>query len=92
VIEAISDQANTLCSFAPSFSNKPRALLARMLAEITPGDLSRSFFSLGGAEANEAAVKICHQYTGRRKIIARYRSYHGGTATSMSLSAGDPRN
>jgi len=92
VIEAICEQANTLCSFAPSMSTKPRALLAKMLAEVTPGDLSRAFISLGGTEANEAAVKICHQYTGRRKMIARYRSYHGGTATSMSLSAGDPRN
>ena len=92
VVNAIAEQANTLCSFAPSFSTKPRALLTKMLAEITPGDLSRSFISLGGTEANEAAVKICHQYTGRRKILARYRSYHGGTATSMSLSAGDPRN
>ncbi len=92
VIEAITEQANTLCSFAPSMSTRPRALLAKMLAEVTPGDLSRSFISLGGTEANEAAVKICHQFTGRRKIVARYRSYHGGTATSMSLSAGDPRN
>ena len=92
VVEAIADQAKTLCSFAPSFSTKPRALLAKMLAEVTPGDLSRSFISLGGTEANEAAVKICHQYTGRRKMLARYRTYHGGTATSMSLSAGDPRN
>jgi len=92
VVEAISDQAKTLCSFAPSLSTKPRALLAKMLAEVTPGDLSRSFISLGGTEANEAAVKICHQYTGRRKMLARYRTYHGGTATSMSLSAGDPRN
>jgi taurine--2-oxoglutarate transaminase len=73
-------------------STKPRALLAKMLAEVTPGDLSRSFISLGGTEANEAAVKICHQYTGRRKIVTRYRTYHGGTATSMSLSAGDSRN
>ena len=92
IVSAITEQANTLCSFAPSFSTKPRALLTKMLAEITPGDLSRSFISLGGTEANEAAIKICHQYTGRRKILARYRSYHGGTATSMSLSAGDPRN
>jgi taurine--2-oxoglutarate transaminase len=92
VVNAITEQAGTLCSFAPSFSTKPRALLAKMLAEVTPGDLSRSFISLGGTEANEAAVKICHQYTGRRKMLARYRSYHGGTATSMSLSAGDPRN
>ncbi len=92
VVDAISKQAGELCSFAPSFSTKPRAHLAKMLAEIAPGDLSRSFISLGGTEANEAAVKICHQYTGRRKILARYRSYHGGTATSMSLSVGDPRN
>jgi taurine--2-oxoglutarate transaminase len=63
-----------------------------MLEEITPGDLSRSFLTLGGAEANEAAIKICHQYTGRRKILSRYRSYHGATAAAMSLSVGDPRN
>ena len=63
-----------------------------MIAEITPGDLSRSFISLGGTEANEAAIKICHQFSGRRKMLARYRSYHGGTATSMSLSAGDARS
>jgi taurine--2-oxoglutarate transaminase len=92
VIDAICEQTRTLTSFAPSFSTKPRALLAKTLAEITPGDLSRSFISLGGTEANEAAVKICHQYTGRRKMIARFRSYHGGTATSMTMSAGDPRS
>lgn len=85
VIDAIKEQAETLCSFAPSFSTKPRALLAKMIAEITPGNLSRSFISLGGTEANEAAIKICHQFSGRRKILARYRSYHGGTATSMSM-------
>jgi len=92
VIKAICDQAGELASFAPSFSNRPRALLCKMLAEITPGDLSRVFISLGGAEANEAAVKICHQYTGRRKILSRYRSYHGATAAAMTLSAGDARN
>ncbi|MBF0530604.1 MAG: aminotransferase class III-fold pyridoxal phosphate-dependent enzyme, partial [Deltaproteobacteria bacterium] len=90
-VKAICDQAQSLTSFAPNFSTKPRALLAKLLADITPGDLSRSFISLGGTEANEAAVKICHQYTGRRKIIGRFRSYHGGTATSMSLSLGDAR-
>ncbi len=91
VVDAICEQAKTLTSFAPSLSTKPRALLGRMLADITPGDLSRSFISLGGTEANEAAVKICHQYTGRRKMLARYRAYHGGTATSMTLSSGDAR-
>ena len=92
VVDAICEQAKTLTSFAPNFSTKPRAVLAKMLAEITPGDLSRTFISLGGTEANEAAVKICHQFTGKRKMLARYRSYHGGTATSMTLSAGDARN
>ncbi len=92
VVEAICEQARTLCSFAPALSTKPRAMLGKMLAEITPGDLSRSFISLGGTEANEAAIKICHQYTGRRKMIGRYRSYHGGTAASMTMSVGDARN
>ena len=92
VVEAICKQAQTLTSFAPSLSNKPRALLAKMLEEITPGDLSRSFISLGGTEANEAAIKICHQFTGKRKIVTRFRTYHGGTAASMSLSAGDSRS
>lgn len=92
VVEAICEQAKKLCFFAPSRTTKPRGLLAKMLAEITPGDLSRSVITLGGTEANEAAIKIAHQFTGRRKIIARYRSYHGGTAASLSLSVGDSRN
>ena len=91
VVNAICDQAKTLTSFAPSFSTEPRAKLAKMLERITPGDLSRSFISVGGTEANEAAVKICQQYTGKRKMLSRYRSYHGGTGISMSLSSGDPR-
>jgi taurine--2-oxoglutarate transaminase len=91
VVEAIRTQALEMTSFAPNYSTKPRAILAKMLAEITPGDLSRSFISLGGAEANEAAVKIAHQFTGKRKILTRYRTYHGGTATAMTLSAGDAR-
>src|SRR4030042_6705434 len=66
VIDAICKQAHILASFAPNLSTRPRALLAKMLAEITPGDLNRGFIALGGAEANEAAIKICHQYTGRR--------------------------
>jgi taurine---2-oxoglutarate transaminase len=91
VVDAICKQAQTLTSFAPSLSTKPRAMLAKMLAEVTPGDLDRSFISLGGAEANEAAIKICHQYTGRRQIISRFRTYHGGTSTAMTLSTGDSR-
>ncbi|MBI1318855.1 MAG: aminotransferase class III-fold pyridoxal phosphate-dependent enzyme [Candidatus Hydrogenedens sp.] len=92
VVDAIRRQANTLTSIAPVFSTRPRAMLARLLAEVTPGDLSRSFLTLGGAEANEAAIKIAHQYTGRRKIITQYQSYHGGTTAAMSASAGDARN
>lgn len=91
VVEAISDQATTLCSFAPSMSTAPRARLAKMLAEVTPGDLSRSFLTLGGTEANEAALRIAHLYTGRRKVLARWRTYHGGTAAPLSLSVGDAR-
>jgi len=92
VVAAICEQARTLTSFAPSMSTQPRALLTKMLAEITPGDLSRSFISLGGAEANEAAIKIAHQYSGRRKIITRFKTYHGGTTSPMTLSAGDSRS
>ncbi|MCE5335589.1 MAG: aminotransferase class III-fold pyridoxal phosphate-dependent enzyme [Desulfobacteraceae bacterium] len=92
VVDAIVAQAKTLCGFAPNFSTKPRATLAKMLAEVTPGDLSRCFITLGGTEANEAAIKIAHQYTGKRKIVGRYRSYHGATAVPMTLSRGDARN
>ena len=92
VVAAIQQQAGELASFAPAMSTRPRAVLARMLAQVTPGDLDRSFITLGGAEANEAAIKIAHQYTGRRKILSRYRTYHGGSAAAMSLSAGDARS
>lgn len=90
VIEAIAEQARQLPYAAPSMTTKPRAILGKMLAEITPGDLNRFFFTLGGAEANENAIKIARAYTGKHKILARYRSYHGATAGAMSLT-GDPR-
>jgi len=92
VINAIKDQADKLASFAPVFSNEPRARLAKELEEITPGSLSRSFITLGGSEANEVAIKIVHQYTGKRKLVTRYPSYHGGLSASMTSSSGDPRN
>lgn len=92
VVAAIQRQAGELASFAPAMSTRPRAVLGRMLAQVTPGDLERSFITLGGAEANEAAIKIAQQYTGRRKILSRYRTYHGGSAAAMSLSAGDARS
>src|SRR5436189_3980351 len=71
-------------------ATEPRSTLARMLAEVTPGDLSMAFFTNGGAEANENAIKLARWYTGRHKIIARYRSYHGGTGGAITLT-GDPR-
>jgi taurine--2-oxoglutarate transaminase len=67
-----------------------RARVGKMLAELTPGDLNRFFFTLGGAEANENAIRIARAVTGRQKIMVRYRSYHGATAGAISLT-GDPR-
>jgi len=90
VIEAIAQQARELPYVAPSLTSKPRAVLGKILAEITPGDLNHFFFTLGGAEANENAIKIARAFTGKHKILARYRSYHGATAGAMSLT-GDPR-
>src|SRR5438045_1969511 len=71
-------------------ATEPRSTLARMLAEITPGNLAMAFFTNGGAEANENAIKLARWYTGRHKVIARYRSYHGATAGSITMT-GDPR-
>ena len=90
VIQAISDQAATLAYANPFMATEVRARLGAKLAEITPGDIDTFFFTNGGAEANENAIKIARFFTGRHKIIARYRSYHGATAGAMSLT-GDPR-
>jgi taurine--2-oxoglutarate transaminase len=90
VIAAIKEQADRLCTIGPSTAAEPRSELARLLAEVTPGNLSMSFFTNGGAEANENAIKLARWYTGRQKIVARYRSYHGATAGAISLT-GDPR-
>src|ERR1700739_1857961 len=90
VIQAISDQAATLAYANPFMATEVRARLGAKLAEITPGDIDTFFFTNGGAEANENAIKLARFFTGRHKIIARYRSYHGATAGSISLT-GDPR-
>jgi taurine--2-oxoglutarate transaminase len=90
VVAAIKEQAAKLCTIGPPMATEPRSTLARMLAEITPGDLQMSFFTNGGAEANENAIKLARWYTGRHKVIARYRSYHGATAGAITLT-GDPR-
>ena len=90
VIQAINEQANTLAYANPFMATEPRARLGAKLAEITPGDIDTFFFTNGGAEANENAIKIARFFTGRHKIMARYRSYHGATAGSITLT-GDPR-
>ena len=90
LIAAIKEQAEKLCTIGPPMATEPRSQLGRLLAEVTPGDLKMSFFTNGGAEANENAIKLARWYTGRHKVIARYRSYHGATAGAMTLT-GDPR-
>jgi taurine---2-oxoglutarate transaminase len=90
VIRAIQHQAETLAYANPFMATEARARLGRKLAEICPGDIDVFFFTNGGAEANENAVKVARFYTGRHKILSFYRSYHGGTAGAMTLT-GDPR-
>jgi len=90
IIKAIQDQVAQLQFVYPGTATEPKARLGQLLAEVTPGDLSKVLFTLGGAEANENAIKFARLYTGRHKIITRYRSYHGATAGAMALS-GDPR-
>ena len=90
VIRAIQEQAATLAYANPFMATETRARLAAKLAEITPGDIDAFFFTNGGAEANENAIRIARLFTGRHKIGARYRAYHGGTAGALTLT-GDPR-
>jgi len=90
VVKAIQDQAATLAYAHPSMATEPRGLLGKKIAEVTPGNLKKTFFCLGGAEANENAIKMARFYTGRNKILARYRSYHGATHGAIALT-GDYR-
>ncbi len=90
VVKAIQDQAAKICFVHPGNATEPRGLLGKKIAEVTPGNLKKTFFTLGGAEANENAIKIARFYTGRHKILARYRSYHGATHGSIALT-GDYR-
>jgi taurine--2-oxoglutarate transaminase len=90
VIEAIVQQARQLAYAGPPMATKPRAILGRLLSEITPGALNHFLYTLGGADANENAIKLARAYTGKHKILARYRSYHGASAGAMALT-GDPR-
>jgi taurine--2-oxoglutarate transaminase len=90
VINAIIEQARALPFAGPPMATRPRARLGKLLSEITPGNLDRFLFTLGGADANENAVKLARAFTGKHKILTRYRSYHGATAGAMALT-GDPR-
>jgi taurine--2-oxoglutarate transaminase len=90
VVKAVQEQVATLAYANPFMATEARARLGQKLAEITPGDIDTFFFTNGGAEANENAIKLARLYTGRHKILARYRSYHGATGGAMMLT-GDPR-
>jgi taurine--2-oxoglutarate transaminase len=90
IIQAIQRQAGELAYANPKMATKPRAILGKILSNITPGNLNRFLYTLGGADANENAIKIARAYTGRHKILTRYRSYHGATFGAMALT-GDPR-
>ena len=90
IVEAIKQQAERLCFIGPHFSNEPRERLAELLAEIAPGDINTAFFATGGSEANEFALTLARLYTGRGRVLARHRSYHGTSAGVLGVS-GDPR-
>jgi taurine---2-oxoglutarate transaminase len=90
VVAAIAEQAAKLCTVAPQHVNAARSEAARLIAERTPGDLNKVFFTNGGADAVEHAVRMARLHTGRYKVLSRYRSYHGGTDTAINLT-GDPR-
>ncbi|MEV8229350.1 aspartate aminotransferase family protein [Streptomyces sp. NPDC079167] len=90
VVAAIQEQAGRLATFAPAFAVEARSEAARLIAERTPGDLDKIFFTNGGAEAVENAVRMARLHTGRPKVLSAFRSYHGATATAINLT-GDPR-
>ncbi|MBZ0315677.1 MAG: aminotransferase class III-fold pyridoxal phosphate-dependent enzyme [Anaerolineae bacterium] len=90
VIRAIQEQVEKLCYVQPTLATEPRGRLGQMLAEVMPGNLKKTLFTCSGAEGVENAMKLARQYTGRQKIVARYRAYHGGTFASAS-AGGDPR-
>jgi taurine--2-oxoglutarate transaminase len=90
VIEAIVEQARTLATVAPFHANPARSEAARLIAEVAPGDLDQVFFTNGGAEATENAVRMARLATGRQKVLTTYRSYHGSTGGAISFT-GDPR-
>src|SRR4051794_22776642 len=90
LVAAIKEQADTLCTIAPFHANEARSEAARLIAELAPGDLDMVFFTNGGAEATENAIRMARHHTGRAKVLTTYRSYHGSTAGAITMT-GDPR-
>lgn len=90
LVAAIQEQAGRLATIQPSMANATRGELARLISEIAPDGFSKVFFTNGGADANENAVRMARLVTGKRKVLAMYRSYHGNTSTAITLT-GDPR-
>jgi taurine--2-oxoglutarate transaminase len=90
IVEAIVDQARRLTTVAPYHAAEPRGRAARLIVKHVPGDLNRVFFTTGGAEANENAIRMARLASGRHKILATYRSYHGSTGGAITLT-GEPR-
>lgn len=90
LVRAIQDYAAKMCTIAPSFANDARSEAAHLIAEIAPEGLNQVFFTNGGAEANENAIRLARLHTGRHKVLSTYRSYHGATHGAIALT-GDPR-
>ncbi|GAA2640984.1 aspartate aminotransferase family protein [Dactylosporangium fulvum] len=90
IVRAIQRQAAKLCTIAPAHANDARSEAARLIAAHTPADLDRVFFTNGGADANEHAIRMARLHTGRHKVLSTYRSYHGGTQLAVNVT-GDPR-
>jgi taurine--2-oxoglutarate transaminase len=90
IVRAIQEQAGALCTVAPAYVNGARSEAARLIASHTPGDLNRVFFTNGGADANEHAIRMARLHTGKHKVLSTYRSYHGGTHLAVNVT-GDPR-
>lgn len=91
IVQAIKDQADKLCYIGPAMGSDVRSEMAAIMSEITPKNITSTFFTTGGSAANETAIRLARHYTGRQKIVARYRSYHGATGGTLSLT-GDPRH
>ena len=90
MLEAIKAQVDKMCTVAPFHANEERSEAARLIAELAPGDLDMVFFTNGGAEATENAIRMARLHTGRNKVMSTYRSYHGATGGAIQLT-GDPR-